>query len=89
MFYDAYKTYGIHFIVETHSEYLIRKSQVIVAGLKYISNQEAEETCPFRTYYMPNNSKPYSLGYRKDGKFAEEFGSGFYDEATNLAFDIL
>ena len=89
MFYDAYKTYGIHFIIETHSEYLIRKSQVIVAGLKYSSNQEAEETCPFRTYYMPNNSKPYSLGYRKDGKFAEEFGSGFYDEATNLAFDIL
>ena len=43
----------------------------------------------FRTYYMPNNSKAYSLGYRKDGKFAEEFGSGFYDEATNLAFDIL
>ena len=89
LFYDAYKTYGIHFIIETHSEYLIRKSQVIVAGLKYSSNQEAEETCPFRTYYMPNNSKPYSLGYRKDGKFAEEFGSGFYDEATNLAFDIL
>lgn len=89
MFYDAYKTYGIHFIIETHSEYLIRKSQVIVAGLKFSSNQEAEEKCPFRTYYMPNNSKPYSLGYRKDGKFAEEFGSGFYDEATNLAFDIL
>ena len=89
MFYDAYKTFGIHFIIETHSEYLIRKSQVIVAGLKYSSNQEAEEKCPFRTYYMPNNRKPYSLGYRKDGKFAEEFGSGFYDEATNLAFDIL
>lgn len=89
MFYDAYKTYGIHFIIETHSEYLIRKSQVIVAGLKFSSNQEAEEKCPFRTYYMPNNSKPYSLGYRKDGKFVEEFGSGFYDEATNLAFDIL
>lgn len=89
LFYDAYKTYGIHFIIETHSEYLIRKSQVIVAGLKFSSNQEADEKCPFRTYYMPNNSKPYSLGYRKDGKFAEEFGSGFYDEATNLAFDIL
>ena len=89
MFYDAYKTYGIHFIIETHSEYLIRKSQVIVAGMKYESNAEAEEKCPFRTYYMPKAGKPYSLGYRKDGKFAEEFGSGFYDEATNLAFDIL
>ena len=89
MFYDAYKTYGIHFIIETHSEYLIRKSQVIVAGLQYESNKDAEEKCPFRTYYMPKDGKPYSLGYRKDGKFVEEFGSGFYDEATNLAFDIL
>lgn len=89
MFYDAYKTYGIHFIIETHSEYLIRKSQVIVAGLQYESNKEAEKKCPFRTYYMPKDGKPYSLGYRKDGKFVEEFGSGFYDEATNLAFDIL
>lgn len=38
---------------------------------------------------MPKDGKPYSLGYRKDGKFVEEFGSSFYDEATNLAFDIL
>ena len=89
MFYDAYRTYGIHFIIETHSEYLIRKSQVIIAGLQYESNKDAEEKCPFRTYYMPKDGKPYSLGYRKDGKFVEEFGSGFYDEATNLAFDIL
>lgn len=62
---------------------------MIIAGLQYESNKDAEEKCPFRTYYMPKDGKPYSLGYRKDGKFVEEFGSGFYDEATNLAFDIL
>ena len=48
-----------------------------------------EGGCGFEAYYMPKDGKPYSLGYRKDGKFVEEFGSGFYDEATNLAFDIL
>ena len=40
-------------------------------------------------YYIPENSKPYSLGYRKDGKFMESFGTGFYDEASNLAFELL
>ena len=89
MFYDAYKNYGIHFIVETHSEYLIRKSQLIVSKLGYKTNDETEEKCPFVTYYVPNSGIPYSLGYRKDGKFAESFGSGFYDEASNLAFEIL
>jgi hypothetical protein len=89
MFYDAYIRYGIHFIIETHSEYLIRKTQVIVAGFNYKSNQDTVEQCPFQTYYVPQEGTPYSLGYRKDGKFKEDFGSGFYDEASNLAFDIL
>lgn len=89
MFYDAYKNYGIHFIVETHSEYLIRKSQLIVSKMGYQTNDEAEEKSPFVTYYVPMSGIPYSLGYRKDGKFCESFGSGFYDEASNLAFEIL
>ncbi len=89
MFYDAYMTYGIHFLVETHSEYLIRKSQLIVSKLGYQTNNEADEKCPFATYYVPKSGIPYSLGYRKDGKFVESFGTGFYDEASNLAFEIL
>ena len=89
MLYEAYQNYGIHFIVETHSEYLIRKSQLLVSKMGYQTNDEAEEKCPFITYYVPRNGLPYSLGYRKDGKFRESFGSGFYDEASNLAFEIL
>ena len=89
MFYEAYKDYGIHFIVETHSEYLIRRTQVLVAQMNYASNEEVDGNCPFTTYYVPKNGEPYALGYRKDGKFKKEFGSGFYDEAFNLAFDIL
>lgn len=89
MFYDAYKNYGVHFIVETHSEYLIRKSQLIVSKLGFQSNDETAEKCPFVAYYVPKSGIPYSLGYRKDGKFIESFGTGFYDEASNLAFEIL
>ena len=89
MFLEAYQKYNIHFIVETHSEYLIRKTQVLVAKMGFNSNVESDAKSPFRTFYVPQEGKPYSLGYRKDGKFAESFGSGFYDEATNLIFEIM
>lgn len=86
MFEDA--TTICQFIVETHSEYLIRKSQVLVKKW-YEENKDATKKCPFNTYYIPANGEPYSLGYRKDGKFAESFGSGFYDESANLTFEIM
>ena len=89
MFYDAYKSFNIHFIVETHSEYMIRKSQLITADMNFTSNDEADEKSEFITYYMPKDGIPYSLGYRKDGKFKEQFGTGFFDEASNLAFELL
>lgn len=86
---DAYNKFNFHFIVETHSEYLIRKSQVLVSKMGFENNDESVKKSPFITYYIPENSKPYSLGYRKDGKFMETFGSGFYDESSNLAFELL
>lgn len=89
MFLEAYEKYNIHFIVETHSEYLIRESQVLVSKMGFDSNEDSDKNSPFRTYYIPANDVPYSLGYRKDGKFAESFGKGFFNEAADLAFKIL
>ena len=89
MLFEAYKNYNIHFIVETHSEYLIRRSQVLVAQMGFQSNAEADEISPFRTIYVPDEGRPYNLFYRKDGKFAESFGPGFFDEASRLMFKIL
>lgn len=88
MFIDASEKFGVKLIVETHSEYLIRKSQVLVKKW-YEENKEGDKVCPFQTYYIPTNGEPYSLGYRKDGKFAESFGPGFYDESANLTFEIM
>ena len=89
MFLDAYENYNIRFIVETHSEYLIRESQVLVSKMGFQSNKESDENSPFRTYYIPKDGKPYSLGYRKDGRFAEKFGDGFYNESTILTNKML
>lgn len=89
MFLDAYRYYRLHFIVETHSEYLIRRSQVLVAKMGFKTNPEADKESPFRTIYIPEDGTPYNLYYRKDGKFAESFGSGFFDETSKLVFEIL
>ena len=79
--------YKLRFIIETHSEYFIRKSQVIVAeGNKAVNAVENR----FKVYYLPDDDTlPYEMVYRTDGKFLNEFGTGFFDEANNLLFDIL
>lgn len=88
MFLEANEIADVQFLVETHSEYLIRKSQVLVKKW-YEENKETDKSCPFQAYYIPSGGTPYSLGYRKDGKFSESFGPGFYDESANLTFEIM
>ena len=89
MFYEAWEKYGIMFIVETHSEYLIRKTQVLISKNQYTNQESLYKNSPFKVYYIPKNDKPYEMIYRQDGNFENDFGTGFYDEATNLAFQTM
>ena len=89
MFLEAYEKYNIHFIIETHSEYLIRKAQVFVARRNYKNKEAMNKENPFKVYYVPRGEKPYEMTFNIDGAFQNEFGKGFFDEATNLAFEIL
>ena len=89
MFLEAYEKYNIHFIIETHSEYLIRKAQVFVARSQYENEETMNKENPFMVYYVPRDEAPYAMTFCADGRFKNEFGKGFFDEATNLAFEIL
>ena len=80
MFYDAYKQFGIRFILETHSEYLIRKTQTII--------NKTNDLEAFKVYYIDSSTGIRILRYRNDGKFIDEFGPGFFDESSNLAFEL-
>ena len=83
--------YGYCFIIETHSEYLIRKSQVIVKENFNDVNRPLKEN-PFKVYYFNSSSSEepyYEIVYQNDGNFSNDFGRGFFDEASNLAFKIL
>lgn len=92
IFFDAYKSYGIEFIIETHSEYMLRKSQVMVNKMNFANENELLLKNPFSVYYFDNQGKNkpcYEMIYRIDGKFSNQFGPGFFDESTNLLFEIL
>jgi predicted ATPase len=89
LFYEMHKTYGIKFIVETHSEYLVRRTQVIVGAERYDTEEDLNKKNVFKVYYFPTDKPPYEMKYRIDGNFINEFGKGFYDEASNLLFEIL
>lgn len=87
LFLEVYEKSGrrIHFVIETHSEYLIRKTQVMVADEKYAG---VKKDTPFKVYYFPEKRLPYDMGYLPNGCFSEKFETGFFDEASNLAFEI-
>jgi AAA15 family ATPase/GTPase len=91
-FYEMLGKNGSRFIIETHSEYLIRKTQVIVKNEYARWLEEGNDRNPFKVYYMDggNAKQPYyEMEYQPDGAFANDFGEGFFDEASNLAFEIL
>lgn len=75
----------IQIIVETHSEYIIRRSQVLVAENK-LETQPNQN--PFKIYYFNDEGGHYRMNYRTDGIFIEDFGSGFYDVASTNAMQL-
>lgn len=83
------KSYGIRFIIETHSEYLIRRTQVIVARGNYIDQKEVDDNNIFRVYYFPKKELPYSMEYTQNGRFIEKFEEGFFDEAGKWHLELI
>lgn len=83
-FIEASKTYNIQFIIETHSEYLIRKMQYLTAKKEI----KPEDTQIY--YFYPPNEVPegerqvYPINIQEDGSLTKNFGKGFFDEAGNL-----
>ena len=73
-----------HFIIETHSEYLIRKLQYLVAKGE-IPNLDVSL---YYFDYIEGCSKPYEIQIKENGTLSKEFGTGFFDEADNIAIEL-
>lgn len=89
MFTEAYKEYGINFIIETHSEYLIRKLQTLVLpnakdkqvdrediSIIYINSADVKK----RELGEPHVKQ---IGICANGFLDSQFGTGFFDQALS------
>lgn len=94
IFADAVENYPIHLVLETHSEYLIRKLQVLVANdkikpetiaLHYIYSPDIE----LRNEDEKDMQQVNRINIQQNGLLSENFGSGFLDEAGNSQLDII
>ncbi len=88
LFLDVHQRFNIDFLIETHSEYILRRSQVIVAQKNQL---EVSPDIPFCVHYFPKDIHqiPYRLEYQEDGSFNRNFGDGFFDEASSSTLELL
>lgn len=91
MIYKVNVEFGIRFIIETHSEYLIRRTQVMVAGFDFENEVTLNNENPFAVYFLNKNpeEEPTKMTYKLSGAFNEKFGEGFYDEASKWDMMII
>lgn len=91
MFVFAYKKYNIHFIIETHSEYLIRKMQLLVANEKIASEDISllYVNASDENKRLDGEPQIKDIGICSDGYLNESFGPGFFDEASSLSRQLL
>lgn len=89
LFFEINEKYNIRFIVETHSEYLVRKAQVLVGDMECITQEETDEKNPFKVFYFPSNGVPYDMGMAPTGKFLNNFDEGFFDVAAKLNMEVI
>jgi predicted ATPase len=90
MFFESATTFNIQFIIETHSEYLIRKFQYLTA--KPGNNFYTDDTV---IYYLSSNHelggdepRVRKININGDGTLTDDFGSGFFDEADKIALEL-
>lgn len=86
LIYEVNKQFGIKFIIETHSEYIIRRSQVIGLKNKLVGSQEINN--PFKVYCFSLKGEPYEMKYTQEGRFDRNFEEGFLDAATNSSKEL-
>lgn len=90
LFVDFQQAFASKIIVETHSEYLVRRTQLMVAERNY-DEEDLALSWPVTVFYFPSERgcQPYDMEYQTNGLFAKKFDSGFFDEAGRMHMEIL
>ncbi|MFY8186367.1 MAG: AAA family ATPase [Flavobacterium sp.] len=78
---------NLHLIIETHSEYMIRKFQFLSAKKEVDINDEI--IYYFDYDYKTNQSTVKPIEITNDGNLTDNFGPGFLDETAKLQFELM
>lgn len=83
---EANREFKIQFIVETHSEYMIRKLQYLVAN----GDCESKDIQIFYLNFDPDRKTTVKqdIQITEKGTLSKPFGQGFFDEADKLTLDL-
>jgi hypothetical protein len=81
---------GSRFVIETHSEYIIRKLQYLI---RQTSCPLTKDDVQIYYFYHPdeippgeNQIKPINID--EDGNLTDNFGPGFYDESSRISLEL-
>ncbi len=88
LFFEINKKYQMRFIVETHSEYIIRRTQAIIAESSFYNVEDFKNKNPFKVFYFPNSGQIYDMEMTSTGRFNNVFDEGFFDVAAKLNMKV-
>jgi predicted ATPase len=79
----------LNFIIETHSEYMIRKLQYLTAKNKIDPSKSIIYYFNADKYVSAKEPKVKAIEITSNGNLTDTFGPGFYDETTRLQFELM
>ncbi len=86
---EVNRQFGLRFIVETHSEYLVRHSQVLAAKQIYeesVSLKDVNES--IKVYYISQERGVVDMLFMGNAKFQDFFDEGFFDQSARESLTI-
>lgn len=89
MFYEAYKDYNVQFVIETHSEYIIRRFQALVAEKQLDPNAISISYLADEEHVAAGEPKVKQIRIKEDGFLSDSFGSGFFDEGAKWSKELI
>jgi predicted ATPase len=79
----------LNFIIETHSEYMIRRLQYLTASNRISTDKSVIYYFNADKHVTANEPKVKAIEITSNGNLTDTFGPGFYDETSRLQFDLM
>lgn len=89
LIFEINKMFGVKFILETHSEYLVRRTQVLAARQLYeeeVALDKVNES--IKVYFLSQERGVVDMLFLDNAKFQDSFDEGFFDQAARESLTI-